>query len=97
MKTPLRAKTPLRPKTPPTPTSIGKHSLLISGHQTSISLEDAFWQALKRVAAARSLSVATLVAEIDAGRGGANLSSAIRVYLLETVRPVSSGRETTGP
>lgn len=96
MKTPPRSKTPLRP-TPPRPTSIGKHSLLICGHQTSISLEDAFWQALKRAAAARGLSVAALVAEIDAGRGGANLSSAIRVYLLETVRLFSSGRETTGP
>lgn len=66
------------------PTTISKHSLLIAGHQTSISLEEAFWAALKRVAAGRHLSVAAMVAEIDAGRGAANLSSAIRVFLLET-------------
>ena len=62
---------------------MGKHSLLISGHSTSISLEDAFWGRLKRLADGRDLSVAALVAEIDERRGGANLSSAIRVYLLE--------------
>ena len=63
---------------------IAKHSLLIAGHRTSISLEDAFWSALRRLAADRGQSVATLVAAIDAGRGEANLSSTIRVYLLET-------------
>lgn len=67
---------------PVAPTAIVKHSLVIAGHRTSISLEDAFWQALKAEAAARGASVAGLVAEIDAGRGEANLSSAIRVHLL---------------
>jgi predicted DNA-binding ribbon-helix-helix protein len=71
--------------TPPRPTRVAKHSLLIAGHRTSVSLEDAFWEALKSVAAARGLSVAGLVAEIDAGRGEANLSSAIRVHLFETL------------
>lgn len=60
-----------------------KHSLLVSGHATSISLEDAFWSALKRAAAERGVAIATLVAEIDGTRGEANLSSAIRVFLLE--------------
>ena len=63
---------------------IVKHSLLVAGHRTSISLEDAFWSALRRLAADRGQSVAALVATIDAGRGDANLSSAIRVYVLET-------------
>jgi len=62
---------------------ITKHSLLIAGHQTSVSLEDAFWVRLKRLADARNCSVAALVATIDEQRGEANLSSAIRVYLLE--------------
>ena len=66
------------------PVHITKHSLLIAGHRTSISLEDAFWSALRRLAAERDQSIAALVAAIDAERGGANLSSAIRVYLLET-------------
>ena len=62
--------------------SIVKHSLSVAGHRTSISLESAFWDGLKRAAAARDLSTAALVAEIDAARGGANLSSAIRVFVL---------------
>ncbi len=62
-------------------TTIAKHSLLIAGHRTSISLETVFWEALKEEAVSRSMSLAALVAEIDAGRGCANLSSAIRVHL----------------
>lgn len=63
---------------------IAKRSLTIAGHRTSISLEQAFWRALRQEANRRSLSLAGLVAEIDAARGGANLSSAIRVHLLES-------------
>ena len=64
-------------------TTIAKHSLLIAGHQTSVSLEHVFWDALKAEAEMRAVSVAGLVAEIDAGRDGANLSSAIRVHLFQ--------------
>jgi predicted DNA-binding ribbon-helix-helix protein len=63
-------------------TRLKKRSLSIAGHRTSISLEEAFWEALRRLAARRGLSVAGIVAEIDAARGPANLSSAIRVHLL---------------
>ncbi len=63
---------------------IVKRSLTISGHRTSISLEDAFWRRLKALAANRALSLSALIAEIDASRGGANLSSAIRVFVLES-------------
>ncbi len=63
-------------------TSIAKHSLTIAGHRTSISLERAFWDALQDIARARSLSLAALIGEIDACRGSANLSSAIRVFVL---------------
>jgi len=65
---------------------IAKHSLVIAGHRTSISLEDPFWHELKRIANARNLSLAGLVSQIDAGRGQANLSSAIRVFVLEELR-----------
>jgi predicted DNA-binding ribbon-helix-helix protein len=61
---------------------IVKHSLAIAGHRTSISLESAFWEELKKIATARGQSVASLVAAIDAERGAANLSSAIRVFVL---------------
>jgi predicted DNA-binding ribbon-helix-helix protein len=69
---------------PPAAGAIVKHSLAIAGHRTSISLERAFWDRLNAVAAARGMSLAALVAEIDAGRGGANLSSAIRVFVLQS-------------
>jgi predicted DNA-binding ribbon-helix-helix protein len=65
-------------------TGIVKRSLTISGHRTSVSLEDAFWRRLKALAAERALSLSALIAEIDASRGGANLSSAIRVFVLES-------------
>lgn len=81
--------TPPEP-TAPEPTAIVKHSLVVAGHRTSISLEDAFWRALKGAAQSRGLSVAALVAEIDAARGGANLSSAIRVHLLRESRAARS-------
>ena len=60
-----------------------KRSLVIAGHRTSISLEDAFWRRLRRIAAERGLSLNRLAAMVDASRGGANLSSAIRVFVLE--------------
>jgi predicted DNA-binding ribbon-helix-helix protein len=63
--------------------AIVKRSLTIAGHRTSVSLEDAFWRRLKALAEKRAQSLGALVAEIDAARGDANLSSAIRVFVLE--------------
>lgn len=60
-----------------------KHSIVIAGHRTSVSLEDAFWRALKDIAASEGVSLAALVARVDAARGEANLSSALRVFALE--------------
>jgi predicted DNA-binding ribbon-helix-helix protein len=60
-----------------------KRSLSVAGHRTSISLEPEFWQALALAALAKHLSVAALVADIDKDRGNRNLSSAIRVWLLQ--------------
>lgn len=65
-------------------TGVFKRSLVIAGHRTSISLEDAFWRELQVLAKQRSQSINALVAEIDAGRGRANLSSAIRVFVFES-------------
>ncbi|PWB80476.1 MAG: arylsulfate sulfotransferase [Methylocystaceae bacterium] len=62
---------------------VAKHSLVIAGHRTSVSLERAFWEALKTAAAEDGCSLAALVARVDAGRGEANLSSALRVFALE--------------
>jgi predicted DNA-binding ribbon-helix-helix protein len=68
------------------PGKVIKHSLSIAGHRTSISLEAAFWSALRECADTREISLAALVGEIDAGRDEANLSSAIRVYLLRAAQ-----------
>jgi predicted DNA-binding ribbon-helix-helix protein len=65
------------------PDLVQKRSLAVAGHRTSVSLETAFWDALKRIAALDGVSLAALVARVDAGRGKANLSSALRVYALE--------------
>jgi predicted DNA-binding ribbon-helix-helix protein len=74
-------------------TRVVKRSLVIAGHRTSISLEDAFWQRLRRIAAERGLSLNRLAAMIDASRGSANLSSAIRVFVLEAEGSESSRRD----
>jgi predicted DNA-binding ribbon-helix-helix protein len=60
-----------------------KRSIVIAGHRTSVSLEDAFWRGLKLIAAETGLSLARIITQIDAARGEANLSSAIRVFVLE--------------
>ena len=67
----------------PAPTRMRKHSLVIAGHSTSVSLEDAFWLAIKDIAARQGVALAALVAQIDATRGQSNLSSAIRVFVLK--------------
>jgi predicted DNA-binding ribbon-helix-helix protein len=74
-----------------------KRSISIAGHRTSISLEEPFWAALREIAAARGVSIQALVGEIDAGRGRQNLSSAIRVYVLDAVRrPTRPGGSPAG-
>jgi len=75
--------------------AIRKRSVTIAGHRTSLSLEPAFWDALKQLARDRGLSINALIEEIDrkASQGGArdiNLSSAVRVYLLRTVQAAAN-------
>ncbi|MFZ5790766.1 MAG: ribbon-helix-helix domain-containing protein [Pseudomonadota bacterium] len=65
-----------------------KHSVAIAGHRTSLTLEDAFWRRLQAIARARGLSVSALIEAIDRARGeqetaASNLSSAVRVFVLE--------------
>jgi len=67
------------------PGAMKKRSVVIAGHRTSVSLENAFWGALKVLAGQRALTVNQLVTEIDRQRDG-NLSSAIRVYVLLSMR-----------
>ncbi|WP_321447121.1 ribbon-helix-helix domain-containing protein [uncultured Cohaesibacter sp.] len=60
-----------------------KHSVTIAGHRTSISLEDEFWQGLKALADSRNKSLADIIRQIDKDRGRNNLSSAIRISVLD--------------
>ena len=63
-----------------------KRSIVIAGHKTSVSLEDAFWDDLKEIATGKDKTLSDLVADIDSTRQQGNLSSAIRLYVLENVR-----------
>jgi predicted DNA-binding ribbon-helix-helix protein len=60
-----------------------KRSIVIAGHKTSVSLEDAFWKGLKDIAVVRNINLSDLVASIDAERRQGNLSSAIRLFVLD--------------
>ncbi len=60
-----------------------KRSLTLHGHRTSVSLEEAFWQEFRRMAAAEGLPLNQLAERIDEARGDVGLASAIRVYVLE--------------
>lgn len=60
-----------------------KRSIVIAGHKTSVSLEDAFWRGLKEIAAGRNITLSDLVGSIDCGRRHGNLSSAIRLFVLD--------------
>ena len=59
-----------------------KRSIVIAGHKTSVSLEDAFWRGLKDIATSRRVTLSDLVAGIDTERKHGNLSSAIRLFVL---------------
>jgi predicted DNA-binding ribbon-helix-helix protein len=59
-----------------------KRSIVLAGHKTSVSLEDAFWNGLREIAAERDQTLSRLVGAIDANRQQSNLSSAIRLFVL---------------
>jgi predicted DNA-binding ribbon-helix-helix protein len=73
-----------------------KRSIVLGGHKTSVSLEDAFWKGLKEIAGRRLVSLSDLVGTIDSQRQQGNLSSALRLFVLEFYRsqvPALEGRE----
>jgi predicted DNA-binding ribbon-helix-helix protein len=75
-----------------------KRSIVIAGHKTSVSLEDAFWSSLKEIAGSRQMTLSDLVSNIDSERQYRNLSSAIRLFVLDHYRgsqtPAPSVRDT---
>jgi predicted DNA-binding ribbon-helix-helix protein len=73
-----------------------KHSIILNGHKTSVSLEDQFWDGLREIAARNNVAVSTLVETIDHGRSSHNLSSAIRVFVLAHFRARTSQQDLPG-
>jgi predicted DNA-binding ribbon-helix-helix protein len=71
--------------------AIVKRSILIGGHKTSVSLEDAFWSDLKGIARTKHATLGGLVERIDETREQSNLSSAIRLFVLEHFRKQVTG------
>jgi predicted DNA-binding ribbon-helix-helix protein len=63
-----------------------KRSIVIAGHKTSISLEDEFWESFKEIAEERGMTVTAMIGAIDDDRKHANLSSAIRLFVLSAYR-----------
>jgi predicted DNA-binding ribbon-helix-helix protein len=73
---------------------VAKRSIVVAGHKTSVSLEDAFWNGLKEIAGRRDITLSDLVAAIDAQRHHGNLSSAIRLFVLEFYRQQRAHHQT---
>ena len=63
-----------------------KRSVNLQGHATSVSIEDEFWNELKRMAAEAGIPLASLIQAVDRDRQGANLSSALRLAVLANLR-----------
>jgi predicted DNA-binding ribbon-helix-helix protein len=74
-----------------------KRSIVIAGHKTSVSLEDAFWKGLKEIAVGRGMTLSDLVALIDQERHHGNLSSAIRLFVLDYYRGRSRDAHSEPP
>ena len=72
-----------------------KRSIVIAGHKTSVSLEEAFWRSLKDIARERGVTLSELVASIDSGRRHGNLSSAIRLFVLDHYRSGAAGPQNS--
>lgn len=73
-----------------------KRSFTINGHRTSISLEGPFWEVLREAAQRDNVSLATLVTQIDRGRGSGGLSGAVRLFVLDYVRRQGVGASYDG-
>jgi len=75
--------------------AIVKRSVVIARQKTSVSLEDTFWRVLRQIAREQKMPLSQLITGIDAQRGGGNLSSAIRLFVLDHVRELTTQNEST--
>ena len=74
-----------------------KRSIVIAGHKTSVSLEEPFWLGLKEIAHTQQTTLSTMVGDIDTKRRQGNLSSAIRLFVLDNVRARTPGYAANRP
>ena len=74
-----------------------KHSIVVGGHKTSVSLEDDFWEALKQIAARNRVTLSDLVGSIDSQRRHNNLSPSLRLFVLNDYRQRIEADEATAP
>ncbi len=84
------------------PSHVLKRSIVVGGHKTSVSLEDGFWRALREIAVIQNMRMSELVSRIAKHRQNKNLSSAIRVFVLDHYRQAATGikgwpSKTTNP
>jgi predicted DNA-binding ribbon-helix-helix protein len=68
-----------------------KHSVVVAGHRTGVSLEEAFWNGMKEISEERGMTLSELVGEIDTKRQQGNLSSAIRLFVLDYFKTRATG------
>ncbi len=68
------------------PSAVVKRSVVVAGHKTSVTLEDAFWVVLKDIARNRDMTLSAIIGQIDRQRHSGNLSSTIRLFVLEEAR-----------
>ena len=76
---------------------IVKRSILVAGHKTNISLEEEFWLGLREIAKNRAMTVSAIVSDIDLRRRHANLSSAVRLFVLEHAQMKAAARAKAEP
>ena len=74
--------------------AVVKRSIVIAGHKTSVSLEDEFWNSLKEIGRGQKMTLSCLVGDIDVRRPHTNLSSAIRIFVLDHFRSLISRTST---
>ena len=70
---------------------VAKRSVVVAGHKTSVSLEEVFWNGMKEISGERNVTLSDLVGEIDTKRQQGNLSSAIRLFVLDYFKSRAAG------
>jgi predicted DNA-binding ribbon-helix-helix protein len=80
---------------------VAKWSVVVGGHKTSVSLEEPFWSAMKEISGQRGMTRSEVVREIDTNRQQGNLSSAIRLFVLDYFKsraagPTGESKQRTG-